>query len=500
MSIGSMAWRLFVTSWIVYAVHFATDFSREHFLVMSMVENHTFRLDPYADMHNDIFVLPNGHAHHGANPGISMIGAVPYFFAAPLVDRVVAAELAHRSNETHPVYRDPRLARRLFYTLARERGLDVRFGLVGMVTEFFAMAPLAAFGVVVVFLLLEGAGLRPRLALAGAILYGFGTPVFFRAAYLNHNLAVGIFAITGLWLLWNPGDRLRWSDGRRAVLAGLCGGVAFLCDYSGALVLGALGIYGLLRVWEGRPGMREIGRLSVRFALGAAGPILLLWYYQWASFGNPFLPPQNYMAPVPWSDLGYQGVTGPQAELWWMLLLDARFGLLITCPILILAVFGPWLAWTKRSPIPMRETVFCLAFSIAFIVFFSSVQYTRLQYIHGIRYVVPVIPFLLLPTIAMLLQLPRIVSIALGLGSLALGWGMAMARLQELQGSVFDGFLDLLVGGPQLPALLTFEKMAAQYDPGLAHVSPTTIFLLAGVAIAVIWTVRRPWTPFTADR
>ena len=34
-----MKWRLFLTCWIIYVIHFATDFVREHYLVVSIAED-----------------------------------------------------------------------------------------------------------------------------------------------------------------------------------------------------------------------------------------------------------------------------------------------------------------------------------------------------------------------------------------------------------------------------------------------------------------------------
>ena len=103
-----MRLRLFLTAWIVFSLHYATDFVREHFLVVSMVEDGTFDLGPYYGLHEDIFVNPPNApvqgVHHGANPGISMLAAIPYALTRPLVDRVVARQLALRdARATTPV-------------------------------------------------------------------------------------------------------------------------------------------------------------------------------------------------------------------------------------------------------------------------------------------------------------------------------------------------------------------------------------------------------------
>src|SRR2546428_8630839 len=153
--------RLFLTCWLVFVLHFATDFVREHYLVVSMVEDHSYRLDPYYGLHVDIFQNPPEArapgAHHGANPGISMLAALPYFVLRPAVDWVVGRELAARRarGDTSAAYRDDRPRRVEFYRNVRRRGLDIRFGLVAAIALGLCMAPLSAGSAVLMFSLLE---------------------------------------------------------------------------------------------------------------------------------------------------------------------------------------------------------------------------------------------------------------------------------------------------------------------------------------------------------
>ena len=383
MSTRSTAVRIFISLWIVFCVHWATDFVREHFLVLSIVERQTFALDGFEDLHPDIFVHTDGHAYHGANPGISMVGAVPYFLLAPLVDRVAARELEARAPSDQGVveYDDPRPARREFYAEVRARGLDVRFGLIGLITQVFANAPLSALGGAVFFLVLVGAGVGRWPAIGGTLLYALGTPVFMRSAYLNQNLAVGIFGLIGFALLWNPGAWCSWSRRTRWLLAGFCGGLALLSDYSGGLILALLGGYALLLDLDEVP-VDQAVRRSLTYAVGAIPPVLMLWYYQWSAFGFPFYPPQHYMPPVEWSDLGYQGVGGPVPELFALLLLDPRFGLFVNAPVVMLAFASPFLA-ARSSFLPKREAWLTLSVFVAFMLLFSSVHYTRPAVHHG---------------------------------------------------------------------------------------------------------------------
>ena len=494
LSPASIKWRLFLTCWILYVIHFATDFVREHYLVVSIAEDATFRLDPYEDLHVDLFwnpdSAPHQGAHHGANPGVSMLAALPYAILRPAVDMIDARVQAARTlrPDTAVTYNDPRWRRVEFYKKVRERGLDVRFGLVAAITQVFFQAPISAFSVVVMFGLLLSVGLSRGLAIGLSLLYAFGTPVFFRTAYLNQNLGLGLFAFFGFLLIWNPGNRIALKVSTRYFLAGLLGGVAFLYDYSGALATGLLGLYALLRSRDSEPWAGAV-RHSVWYALGAVPGVLALGWYQWASFGDFIHPPQHWMPPVEWIDIGYQGVGGFSWELFRMLLLDPRFGLFVTGPVFILALAAPWLVRKGKSFLPMREVIFCLAFTLAFVLFFGIVQYTKLQWVTGIRYLAAVFPFLFLPAAAVLVRLPRALAFGIAMLSLAINWAMSMVRSQ---GSVFDNVKHAVLEGLQLPWLTVLGKTANQYAPWLRTVSPTFVFLVTAAAIALIWILRDP--------
>jgi hypothetical protein len=491
-----MRTRLFLTCWVLFCLHFATDFVREHYLVASIAEDATFDLGKYYGLHEDIFKnppnAPHGGVHHGANPGISMLAAIPYAALRPLVDGVVARVLAGRkaAGADSAVYNDPRQARVKFYQQVFARGLDVRFGLVGIITMVLCMAPLSAAGVVAVHRLLEGAGLAERQALGLSLLYAFGTPVLFRSAYLNQNLAIGIVAIFAFLLLWNPGNRLRMSEDRRTLLAGAFAGFGFLCDYSGALALGILGLYALAKARETQAWGGVI-RAGALYTAGALPMLLILGFYQWAAFGNAILPPQHWMPAVIYSDQGYQGVTGPNLGLLLQLLFHPGFGLLVSAPLLILGLAAPFLVRGGRSFLPVRELVVCYAITIAYLVFFSAIAYTRLQWSTGIRYMMPVVPFFFLAAAVTLLRLPRAIAYGVVVMAVTVAWSMAMVRNQYgVHQNVIHAFLE----GLQLPWLSTLGKMAAQYAPWLdGRPSALPVMLFSAALVFGIWTVDRPW-------
>ncbi len=488
--------RLFLTCWLVYVLHFATDFSREHYLVLSIVEDHSYVLDKYFGMHVDIFQNPASApvqgAHHGANPGMSMVASIPYLLTRPAIDFVVSRELAARRarGDTSAAYDDKRPRRVAFYQKTRKLGLDVRFGLVAAVTTVFCMAPISAASVVLMFSLLVAIGLARRTALGFSLLFAFGTPVFLRTAYLNQNLGLGLFAFAAFALIWNPGGFVPWGASRRLFVAGLLGGLAFLCDYSGAILMGLIGFYAWWRSSD-EDGLWGGFRRSLWYLAGCLPGILMLWQYQWASFGHPFYPPQHWMAPVEWMDVGYQGVGGLSPELLRMLLLDARFGLFVAMPMSVMAFVGPLFGKTRNGVVPMRELLTCIALSAAMILFFATVQYTRLQWVTGIRYLAALFPFLFLAVVPVLLALPRALTYGVALVSIVVSWSLAMVRSQ---GSVFENVQRVLIEGFQLPWLTVITKMSAQYLPwyrGTASALP--VLVLGAVLVWMIWTVRMPW-------
>lgn len=493
-----MKWRLFLTCWIIYVIHFATDFVREHYLVVSIAEDATFQLDPYADLHVDLFWNPDSApvkgAHHGANPGVSLLAAIPYTILRPAVDRVNDRVLAGRklTPDTAVSYNDPRWRRVEFYKKVRERGLDIKFGLVGAITQSLFQAPMSALSVVVVFSLLASLGLAARTSLGLALVYGFGTPVFLRTGYLNQNLGLGIFAFFAFVLLWNPGNRSRLSFRTRSIAAGIFAGLCLLYDYSGALTVAALGVYALVRRKDEVRSWLFAFRHSLWYALGVLPGVLALWWYQWASFGSFWRPPQHWMPPVEWVDIGYQGVGGFGADLFRMLLFDTRFGLFVTTPLFLLALAAPFVARRGRSFLPARETWFCLGMTLAFVLFFSTVQYTRLQWVTGIRYLAAVFPFVFLASAAVLVRLPRILAWGFVVLSVVINWSLAMVRSQ---GTVAENVQRVVLEGPQLPWLTVLGKTATQYAPWLQGVSPLFILLVTGAVVALIWVVKEPWKP-----
>lgn len=490
-STRKIAIRLFLTCWIIYTLHFATNTVREIYPALSLGDHLSFRVDEYANMHPDLFEKEGYGWHIGNNPGVSMVAAIPYALARPVIDPIVAYVNQARAKSglsEPPDFNSPWPMARAFYAEAWRRGYDVKFFLGAFVMQAFAMAPSSALGVVFMFYLLREIFKSDRKALWLSLLYGLGTPVFFRTGYLNQNLMLGHIAFMGFVTMWNLARSPRWSMQRRYFLGGLAGGTALLFDYSGVVLLLGLFIYGLLKMTR-KHSLKEVALLGGWYVLGTLLPVFLLWFYQWRSFGNPFLPGQHWMPPVEWIELGYQGYGLPQLDLFLMLGFDHRFGFFLSSPLMLLAIGTLFLDRGKVRKLPRLETYFLAGLFLAFWLFFSGSNYTRLQFNTGIRYMTPMFPFVFVLVAVTVERLPRYLMALIALFSIAESWSLAMYREVEKPLGLLDPMLRTFLGGFQLPVLSTISRLEGLFGSFIPHgVSALPLLVLAAALIFIMWS------------
>jgi len=485
----SLAWRIFFTCWLIFSLHLATNTVREIYLALAIGDRLSFQVDEYARIHPDLFEKPGYGWHIGANPGASMLAAIPYALLRPVTDRIVNRVNQSRVGTEPPQYDSPWPMARAFFQESWRRGFDVKFGLAAVIMQTLCMAPLSAAGVVAMFFLLRRIFQSDRTACWLALLYAFGTPIFFRAGFINHNMLLGHFAFMGFLAMWNPGQNPRWTQSTRCFLGGLAGGGALLLDYSGVPVLLVLFFYAIARAWTGG-GTGIAIRSGAWYVLGTLGPVFLLWFYQWSSFGHPFYPGQHWMPPVQWIESGYQGMTAPQAELLGSLLFDYRYGLFATCPLFLLTLISPFLNRGARRVIPVYELAVLLGIPLSLWLFCGGISYTRLQFSTGLRYLAPVLPFLFVPAAVTLMRLPLRLAYLLGVVSVALAWCMAMYRDVERGLGVLEPVLQVFLGGFQLPVLTVLSRMGPSYGNYFSRgVSPLPLFFLIASILYCVWSL-----------
>ena len=488
--------RLLLTVWLVYAVHATTNVVRETYLALSIAERLSIRVDGYVGLHPDIFEIAGRGAYINNNPGASMLAAIPYTLMRPAVAAVFAVRPELARPKPPSSYDDPRPNRTKFLNLSRARGLDVKLPLAALLIGVGFMAPLAALTTVLLFGFLQRRGMPLRASVGFALLYAFGTPIFFRSAFLNQNAVVAHCALLAFLALADrpagaaPAGPLQRT---RIVLAGALLGIAVLCDYSGVPLIVAFGLWLLVQGWRAG-GLGGAVRSSVTFTLGALPPLLLLLGYQWAAFGNPLYPAQHYMPATELSVRGADGFAWPTVNLLLRNLVDPAYGLFAFCPMLLAALAAPAVLRRRSNPetalISPAECWLLLGASAALYLFSSANQFALLQWNTGVRYLVPAGSLLFVALVPVLRRLPVVVRWAIVLPTVVISWSVSMVRE-----SVPVSLAHVFIGGFELPVLTVIQKTAAAYAPFAAeHVSPIPVFVLLGVVIWALWRGAMPHT------
>jgi hypothetical protein len=477
-----LAIRLFLTCWLVFTIHFATNTVREIYPALSLADNLSFDVSEYAGLHPDIFTIEGRGTFINNNPGASMMGAIPYALLRPVTDKIV--ERVHQSRAANPQPENAEFdtiypMAQEFYRKSREKGFDVKFGLAAAITQGLAMSPISALSVVVMFFILLSLTENSRASVWLALLYAFATPIFYRTAQLNQNLLVAHFAFFALALLWRPHSRKK----PLYFLAGLCAGWTVVLDYSGLVAVVVLSGYALSRWLSVEKEQRTIQDL-VQFGAGIALCAAILMAYQFVCFGNPMLPAQSYMPSANFTDLGYRGFALPSLDLLFETAFSMRYGLFVSAPILLAALFAPiWLRKDSRI-LEKRETIFVISFVALFFTFCAANQYGRMQFNTGVRHIVPVVPFVFLLAANVLLKMPRIIAVLLGIFGVYWSWCLAMYRDVEQGFGVFEAIKHITLEGFRLPWLTTLERMGFVQN---APVIP--LFLVCAAMIWILWSV-----------
>ena len=476
-----VALKLFFTVWLVYTFHFATDVARETYLAMTLGERASIRVDEYLGLHPDLFEMEGRGAFINNNPGASMLGAIPLAVAHPFMDLLFRAKPGLIAPKPPAVYDDPRPNRNPFFNAVRERGLDIKLGLAAAVTHAGLMVPLGAAAAVAVFVYLRGTLRDERRALWLALLYAFGTPIFFRSAFLNQNVLIA-HAVLAAYLVASSlaRDRDTASPSKRLVGLGVLLGFALLCDYSGIPLVVGFGVWAIL---EGsRRGAAQGVRWGATYSAGALGPIAILLAYQWAAFGDPIMPAQTYMPPTRYSVLGWNGFFWPNPELMWRNLFDPAFGLFAFSPVLLLALASPFLRSRPAGP-TKSELWLALGTSAALYLFLCSVAFAFLQWNSGVRYMVPAVPLLFMALVPVLLRLPTWARYLAVVPTVCISWAVAMTR-DGVPGALARVFLQ----GFELPWLTVLRKTSSGYLESLsAGASPIAILCLIAVILWLTW-------------
>ena len=485
--LASVKIRIFLISWIIFAIHFATNVVREHYPAFSIVDNCSFRVDEYLGFHPDIFLHTDGHSYIGNNVAASVIVAIPLFIFDPILDLVEKYEKKKIEREGVPdvIYRTTHTNSKMLLQKAKQSGLSLRFGCVTVATSVFLMAPLSALIIVLMFHILSIRGIQRNQAIFLSLLFGFGTPVFFRTAIPKPNVLIMYVTFVAFYLLWvRPEMKFPVNLSRRIGAGFLCG-FSLALDYSGVIPL--LAFFGYLVVRRlSTTSLKVSIKESIPFILGSVPPVLFLLYSQWSMYGNPFLPGQFWMPAVDYTDQGFRGFSWPSLDLFYLNLISPSYGMYIYGPVLVLGLIPAYFYNRNKLILPRPERILTVIYFAMFLTFCAANQYSKVQFNSGFRYLIPLVPLIYLAVCDHLVRMQNrwltIITVPIFLHS----WVISMMREP-----IPESWGRFLKEGFQLPWLNVLKITSTEAHPILSRSSLLSIIviLLAFWLVFFIWKV-----------
>jgi uncharacterized membrane protein len=319
-------------------------------LTQAIVDDHSVQIDRWQAQTGDKSIY-KGHVYSDKAPGISFVALVPF-------------QVFRWAGVIVP----PKGANGVWYV---PRGLWIFRLLTGGL--FFLI------GVFVVGRVAEG--LRAGTGALSAATFGVGTMALPLAATVFGHIAAGVLCLGGFLLLWRRG---RWGID---VAAGACAGTAVLVEYQAVVVVAVLLVYLLAT--------RRSAAAAARFVMGGIPAAVILGAYDWAAFGSPFRLSYRYVsaqfATQQREDLF--GIGWPHWHSLWAIPFDSTRGLVVTSPVLVLALAGLVLLWREGR---RAEAATCLAVTAALLLMDAGYFEPFGGVSPGPRFFAPALPFLAL--------------------------------------------------------------------------------------------------------
>jgi len=381
-----VAWLLFAVLLVCYAYFFPrwADWNQNSRLnlVMAMVEQGTLRIDDYYEGHTATgdYAEYEGHIYSTKAPGAAFLGVPAYWAFQKIVGGGAARWMLGLLRGNQAVG-----------TTLTEGGSGLLPGKLHaalalyLVTLFAVSIPSAILGGVL-YLFLGHFVPSPLPRVWAVLAYALATSAFpYSGSFYGHQIVAALLFVAFYLSLLIGRGRLGILS---ALGVGVLLGYAVITEYPAVLVAGAVFLYLLARLRQ----KRWIG-LTV---LGGVLPVLLWMAYNQAIFHQPVAFGYEH-APL-WEDVntaGFFSLVYPQPEAMWGITFGSFRGLFFLSPVLLLTV--PGFYRLARCRAWRLEFLVCLWAALAFFLFNSSSVMWQGGYAVGPRYIVPMLPFLVLP-------------------------------------------------------------------------------------------------------
>lgn len=352
-------------------------------LVMAIVDHGTLSIDEYYQNTGDYAVF-EGHHYSTKAPGSSFLGVPVYWVFGQIVSGIPVNRLTSLFGSNQAVASSLREGG----TGILPEKLYTAFALYA-ITFSIVSVPSALLGVILYLFLGHFTRLN-RYRLWLTLTYGLATIAFpYAGNYFGHQIvATLLFASFYLLFLMARNETTHMG---LLLLVGFLISYAVITEYPVALVAAGLFLYGLYKLPN---------KLSTAIALivGGIPPIIAWMMYNYLIYHTPiafgYLHTELYLDK---NNVGFFSLTYPHFEALWGITFGSYRGLFFLCPVLLLAIPGFYYFFRKREL--RAEFAVSLYSVIAFFLFNGSSVMWEGGFAVGPRYLVPILPFMVLPII-----------------------------------------------------------------------------------------------------
>lgn len=373
--------KIFLTFFIIYSffIHWTGWVEDSHLaLTRSIVDDQRFEINSYYNITGDRAYFDSDYYSNKA-PGLSIL-SIPVYSAWKLI---YVFFLPDSSKEVN-FWDDGHLVKSFFgeqiITLINP-GIFTLFSMI--LVTIFTSSLFSALTVILIYKISRYFTKKESDRLLIVLIYGLGTLAFpFATVYFSHATAT-FFIFLSFYLLFKVKNE-KLSDMRLILLGGIFAGFAVVVDYIVILIVMALVGFTL-----------SIKRKNTTlfYVVSIFAGLMSLLLYNLLIFGTPFELTINHSDSALFPSRFDMNL--PELPLILQMLILPYRGLLFYSPVLILSFIGLFYMYKEHK----LETVVITLIFTSFLFVFSMMVGWWGGTSYGMRYMLPVIPFLMLPLI-----------------------------------------------------------------------------------------------------
>lgn len=368
--------KVFFTVWVVY-VFFLSNFGGNWMedsvlrLTLAAVDQGTLATDSYVIKGIEDNAFYNGHYYSGFAPGDSFLAIPVYFVFKPLFS-LLPGSLFSFPN------------------------VQLRLILLNIIATVFISSLLSAFMAVLVYRFLGKFSKNRFHKLLLTFAFSFGTIIFIYSTGYSRDVIKTFFLFASFFILFHL--HYGYYGTRRGLLSffsGLFLAFSVSMDYKTVIVMPLFLLYSWIFCKR---------KEFFLFVLGALIPFLFLMAYDYVAFGSPLATPYNYRSEAIVRDYytaGFFGITFPTLDSLFGLTFSPFRGFFFYMPVMLLSVFGLFVKFFSKGRKFKVDMFFILLLFLVFFFFNASLVppswYAGSSF--GPRYLMPAIPFMILPAI-----------------------------------------------------------------------------------------------------